>query len=226
MTHYSVLIVEDDQQASYTLEQTVNQHPLFKVIAAAETLDEARLYLHQAPDLILLDISLPDGDGMTLLREIRQADFTGSVIMTTAERESNTVAQAIQLGVNDYLVKPLRLSRVHQALDDVVAFKNKLEESDQIDQLAIDDLMRKNQGSTKARSTPKGIDSTTLALMIEHIKNRSEPFSAQEIGTALDLSRITARRYLEYLEEQGMVAMRLNYNTGGRPKQLYHTLKA
>lgn len=225
MTQYSVLIVEDDQQASYTLEQAVNQHPLFKVIAAAESVAETHIYLKQQPDLILLDISLPDGNGMSLLREIRQQNVNASVIMTTAERESSMVAQAIQFGVNDYLVKPLRLSRVHQALNDFVAFQSKLEESDHIDQLQIDDLMRKSKTPSKIRKTPKGIDSTTLATMVEHIKQRQEPFSAQEIGDELALSRITARRYLEYLEEQGMVSMSLNYNTGGRPKQLYHVVE-
>ncbi|MBJ7551757.1 response regulator [Marinomonas ostreistagni] len=224
MTQYSVLIVEDDQQASYTLEQAVNQHPQFTVCAAAETAKETRQCLSQTPDLILLDITLPDGDGMTLLREIRQQGIQASVIMTTAERETSTVAQAIQLGVNDYLVKPLRLSRVHQALNDFIAFKTKLEESEKIDQLQIDDLMRKNKAQPRTRKTPKGIDATTLSTMIEHIKQRNTPFSAQEIGDELDLSRITARRYLEYLEEQGMVSMSLNYNTGGRPKQLYHVV--
>ena len=222
MTQYTVLIVEDDQQASYTLEQAVNQHPLFKVIAAAETAAETLVYFDRAPDLILLDISLPDGDGMTLLRTLRQQGLTSSVIMTTAERESTTVAQAIQLGVVDYLVKPLRLSRVQQALSDFAAFQSKLVESNEIDQLQIDDLMGKNKAQIKTRNTPKGIDATTLSTMISHIKQRQEPFSAQEIGDELDLSRITARRYLEYLEEQGMVSMTLNYNTGGRPKQLYH----
>lgn len=225
MTQYSVLIVEDDQQASYTLEQAVNQHPLFKVIAAAESVAETHIHLKQQPDLILLDISLPDGNGMSLLREIRQQNLNASVIMTTAERESSMVAQAIQFGVNDYLVKPLRLSRVHQALDDFVAFQAKLEGADHVDQLQIDELMRKSKTPpSKSRKTPKGIDATTLATMVEHIKQRQEPFSAQEIGDELELSRITARRYLEYLEEQGMVSMSLNYNTGGRPKQLYHVV--
>ncbi|WP_028292774.1 response regulator [Oceanobacter kriegii] len=224
MSQFSVLIVEDDPQASYTLEQSVNQHVGFRVIAAAESVVEARMQLAQQPDLVFLDITLPDGDGMQLLREMRQQDFAGAVIMTTAERDSSTVAQAIQFGVLDYLVKPLRLSRVHQALDDVVAFKETLQESNQVDQLQIDDLMRKGKAQNKVRSTPKGIDATTLARMVEHIKYCPQPFSAQEVGDALALSRITARRYLEYLEEQGTVAMSLNYNTGGRPKQLYHTV--
>ena len=60
--------------------------------------------------------------------------------------------------------------------------------------------------------------------MIEHIHQKDASFSAQEIGDELALSRITARRYLEYLEEQGMVSMSLNYHTGGRPKQLYHVV--
>lgn len=224
MTQYTVLIVEDDQQASYTLEQAVNQHPLFNVIAAAESVAETHHHLAQTPDLILLDITLPDGDGMSLLRDIRQQDVVSSVIMTTAERESSMVAQAIQFGVIDYLVKPLRLSRVHQALNDFVSFKTRLDESNQIDQLQIDELMGKSKHQARARKTPKGIDSKTLSTMIDHIKARKESFSAQEIGDELALSRITARRYLEYLEEQGMVSMSLNYNTGGRPKQLYHVL--
>ncbi|WP_221793136.1 response regulator [Oceanobacter mangrovi] len=222
MSQYSVLIVEDDSQASYTLEQTINQHPLFRVVAAAESVTEAQQLLSLQPDLVFLDISLPDGSGMTFLREIRQLDLNTAVIITTAERDSATVAQAIQFGVNDYLVKPLRLSRVHQALDDLADFRSQLGSASQVDQLQIDELMRKNRSQEKQRSTPKGIDANTLQRLIDDIQQRRAPFSAQEIGDQLELSRITARRYLEYLEQQGMVRMTLDYNTGGRPKQLYH----
>ncbi|TPE55374.1 response regulator [Maribrevibacterium harenarium] len=216
---YTVLIVEDDPQASYMLEQAVNQHPAFSVIGAAESIEQAKLMLAPMPDLILLDISLPDGNGMDLLPLLRSLCVSSSVIMTTAERDAHVVAQAIQHGVMDYLVKPLRFSRVTQALDDVAAFHQRLTKQGEVDQMQIDALLRKVPNRT--RQTPKGIDTITLTAMIEHIKGLTAPFSAQEVGDALKVSRITARRYLEYLEEQGTVTMSLSYNTGGRPKQLY-----
>ena len=223
MTSIAVMIVEDDLRASYVLESTINQQAGFNVVAVCESLAEAQLKAPAfQPELVMVDISLPDGNGLQLIQQLKLVLPNASFIMTTAERETKTIEKAIQLGVMDYLVKPIRMSRVEQALADYADFKQRLTKQDRVDQQDIDALFRKKSSQEKGRKTPKGIDENTLEVLLEHLKKMdNSPFTADDIGEAVSLSRITARRYLEYLEAQGHVSMTLDYKTGGRPKQLY-----
>ncbi|WP_421853897.1 response regulator [Marinomonas sp.] len=223
MNRIPVMIVEDDLRASYVLESTINQHTDFYVVAACESLLEAELKAEAfAPELIMVDISLPDGSGIDLIKLLKGKGVKAAFIMTTAERETSTIEKAIQLGVMDYLVKPIRMSRVLQALDDYMDFRKRLTKNDKIDQQDIDALFRKSTTLDGSRKTPKGIDENTLDKLTQYLNTMDDtPFTAEEIGEAINLSRITARRYLEYLEAQGQVSMTLDYKTGGRPKQRY-----
>lgn len=223
MNMVSVMVVEDDVRASYVIENTINKHPDFEVIAVCENITEAHIQAEAfAPELVLVDISLPDGNGLDFIKNLKAKGFNGTFIMTTAEREASIIEKAIQIGVMDYLVKPLRMSRVLQALGDYQDFKTKLGQSNKIDQQGIDALFRKQNQPESGRNTPKGIDEKTLDLLNQFLDGIDDKeFTAEEVGQAINLSRITARRYLEYLETQGLVSMNLNYQTGGRPKQLY-----
>jgi response regulator of citrate/malate metabolism len=223
MSRIPVMIVEDDLRASYVLESTVNQHNNFHVVAACEGILEAELKAEAfEPELIMVDITLTDGNGIDLMKSLKQRGFNAAFIMTTAERETTTIETAIQLGVIDYLVKPIRMSRVLQALDDYLDFKKRLTKNNKIDQQDIDALFRKSSSQDSSRKTPKGIDENTLEKLNQYLETiEDHSFTAEEVGDAINLSRITARRYLEYLEDQGHVCMTLDYKTGGRPKQRY-----
>ena len=223
MNRIPVMIVEDDLRASYVLENTINQHTDFYVVAACESLLEAELKAEAFdPELIMVDISLPDGSGIDLVKLLKSKSVKAAFMMTTAERETTTIEKAIQLGVMDYLVKPIRMSRVLQALDDYLDFRKRLTKNDKIDQQDIDALFRKSAALDSSRKTPKGIDKNTLDKLTQYLGTiDNNPFTAEDIGDAINLSRITARRYLEYLEAQGQVSMALDYKTGGRPKQRY-----
>jgi len=224
MNRIPVMIVEDDLRASYVLENTVNQRTNFIVVAVCESLLEAELKAEAfEPELVMVDISLPDGNGIDLISRLKSKGLKSAFIMTTAERDTTTLEKAIQLGVMDYLVKPIRMSRVLQALDDYIDFKKRLNKNNKIDQQDIDALFRKNATSYNSRKTPKGIDENTLDKLTQYLETTdNRPFTAEDIGEAINLSRITARRYLEYLEAQGHVSMTLDYKTGGRPKQRYN----
>lgn len=223
MNRIPVMIVEDDLRASYVLENTIKQHADFYVVAVCESMLEAELKAEAFdPELIMVDISLPDGNGIDLVTSLKSKGIRAAFMMTTAERETTTIEKAIQLGVMDYLVKPIRMSRVLQALDDYLDFRKRLTKNDKIDQQDIDALFRKSASLDNTRKTPKGIDENTLEKLTQHLDTMDNTaFTAEEIGDAINLSRITARRYLEYLEEQGQVSMALDYKTGGRPKQRY-----
>ncbi|WP_261859131.1 response regulator [Photobacterium sanguinicancri] len=225
MTKITVMLLEDDVRASYTLESTINQHPDFTVVAISETCSEAlSQYNTYKPTLIFVDISLPDGNGIDVIRQLREQNAECDFIMTTAERETTTVERAVQLGVIDYLVKPIRMSRVNQALEDYKQYKQQFARATTVDQGEIDQILRKVP-TKQSRQTPKGIDATTLAsLKTILLQKKLHDFSADEIGKLMNVSRITARRYLEFLESEGLIRLVLNYNTGGRPRRLYQII--
>lgn len=226
ITKHSVMILEDDVRASYTLESTINQHPDFTVVAVSETCAEALLQFElYKPKLVFVDITLPDGNGIDVIRQLREKKAECDFIMTTAERETTTVEKAVQLGVIDYLVKPIRMSRVHQALTDYKQYKQQLSRTETVDQGEIDQLLRKAP-ERKSRLTPKGIDVNTLASLKSILQTEKlHDFSANDIGERMHVSRVTAMRYLEYLESEGLIRLVLNYNTGGRPRRLYHVIE-
>ncbi|MDW6004416.1 response regulator [Vibrio mangrovi] len=221
-----VMLLEDDIRASYTLESTINQHPHFQVVAVSESCADAQIQFNAfQPQLVFVDITLPDGNGLDLIHQLREQSADCHFIMTTAERETATVEKAVQLGVIDYLVKPIRMSRVNQALDDYLQYKQKLISTSTVDQDDIDQLLRKSPVKA-VRQTPKGIDATTLeSLKALLYREQLHDFSADDISQRMNFSRITARRYLEYLESEGVLRLVLNYNTGGRPRRLYQMIE-
>ncbi|MFQ6372599.1 response regulator [Shewanella sp. YIC-542] len=218
----TTMIIEDDPRASYALELTINQHPDFEVVAISETYADALLHYELfKPQMVFVDISLPDGSGMEVIQKLRRDGANCYFIMTTAERDAKTVEQAVQQGISDYLVKPLRMSRVHQALDDYNFYRRKLATREQVDQGAIDQILGK-RSTTNVRQTPKGIDATTLKTLKKILKTEQlTDFSVEDMSDRMKISRITVRRYLEYLESEGIVKMVLNYKTGGRPRRHY-----
>lgn len=226
MSNIEVMIIEDDLRASYALETTINQHDGFTVVAVAESCADALFqYDIYRPQLVFVDITLPDGTGLLVIKELRNRDEKCDFIMTTALRDTAIIEESIQLGVRDYLVKPLRMSRVSQTLNDFKHYKEQINQTQKIDQTGIDQLFKRSSGQN-TRSTPKGINQQTLEKFKQLIFNEDlDSFSAEEIGEKLNISRITARRYLEFLETEGLIFLELNYNTGGRPKRIYRVQK-
>lgn len=110
-----VLIVDDESTLCFALEQLVTS--LGHEACAAATLADARRRLERGPvDLVLLDIRLPDGDGLTLLDELQERAAPPPVLVMTAHGGLDVAVQAMQRGAFDYLVKPVELDRVRQVL--------------------------------------------------------------------------------------------------------------
>jgi DNA-binding NtrC family response regulator len=111
------LIVEDDANARAALQELVEADG-FKTMTAA-TLGEAREQLGQAIDIVLLDLMLPDGEGLELLRRHEVATDTQVVVITgNATLESSI--EALRLGATDYLLKPFNVTQLSGILSRVV----------------------------------------------------------------------------------------------------------
>ncbi len=101
---YRILIIEDEKNLNKILQDYL-RHNGFEIVSAFTGKEALFLWQREAPDLILLDLNLPDMDGLDLLREIRKTDQV-PVIMVTARADEVDRLVGLELGADDYVSKP------------------------------------------------------------------------------------------------------------------------
>ena len=104
MTRRRILLIEDEQSISEPLAAALARDG-FDVVVAATAADGLGAFRTRSPDLVLLDVMLPDGDGRDVLREIRAASRI-PVVMLTARGEEMDRVLGLELGADDYVTKP------------------------------------------------------------------------------------------------------------------------
>ncbi|WP_238352134.1 response regulator [Brevibacillus brevis] len=200
----------------------------FEVIATATNGTDAKELLSCThPQLVLLDVYLPDMQGTELVWHIRQHHREVDVIMITAAKEMEMVQEALRGGVYDYIVKPLVFERFRERLESYRKHVIRTREAVEVDQEVIDQMLTRRLVAPQNRDVlaPKGIDLLTLEKVIEAIRQTGDKgVSAEEIGREIGTSRTTARRYLEYLVLEKKARADLIYGTVGRPERKYRYL--
>ena len=192
----------------------------FEVLGVALTLFDAREQITiLKPDLVLLDVWLPDGEGFSLLRELRQSGAHLDVILLTAAREAAALQEAMRLGVVDFILKPVVFERLRDTLGNYAESRAALAALADIDQQEVDALFGTPLQQVAAGGLPKGIDALTLQRVLAALNQQGA--SAEEIGNRVGVSRTTARRYLEFLVGQQLASPELEYGTVGRPERRY-----
>ena len=112
----SLLIVEDDPLVRKTLASQLAKKG-FDIAVAETGEDGVRAFAEKSPDLVLLDVRLPDIDGLEVLRRIRERDRRAAILVMTAFDDMKTTVEAIKLGAFEYLVKPLNATELDLAIE-------------------------------------------------------------------------------------------------------------
>ena len=107
----NVLVIDDDNEVLEFLD-TFFTNLGHKVTSASTAKDGLRQLMLNPPDLVLLDIMLPDKDGLALLKEIKDVDKEVSVAMITAYKDAERVIEAFRLGAMDCLLKPFNMEYI------------------------------------------------------------------------------------------------------------------
>jgi response regulator of citrate/malate metabolism len=214
----STVVVDDDFMVAKIHAAFVERTPGFKVVRVVHTGADALRAVHQLhPDLVLLDIYLPDRSGVEVLERLRAETPDVDVLVITAAREVDTVRRALRGGAVNYLIKPFEYDALRQRLEHYAAAHQHLAAAPAAAQSDIDRVF-----GTRAlsKALPKGLSSETAELVEDLLRAASSDLSASECATLAGLSRISARRYLEYFAETGRAKVRLRYGTG-RPERRY-----
>lgn len=235
------LIVDDDPDIALLHSRYVGALDGFMVAGVLDRGGPVLAFLEEGRvDLILLDVHLPDMDGLQVLEDLRGSGYNTGVIMITAASERDTVRFAVGRGVDDYLVKPFTVSDFNRRLE---AFRTSRAEAAErsgptLDQGDIDSMLRAGGPDKRRedRSTgtaeradaplPKGFSQPTVQLVGQALREALKAgdagdLSASEISEICGISRVSARRYLEMMTGRGMTELRAKYGAPGRPEHRY-----
>ncbi|MER6096176.1 response regulator [Streptomyces sp. NPDC001728] len=216
----NVLVVDDDFMVARLHCRYVSAVAGFTVSGVAHSGAEAlRAAERLRPDLVLLDVFLPDMDGIRVLRELRAAGLATDALFITAARDVGTIREALRAGALHYLIKPFSQAALHEQLRHVASLRSRLDELGEARQEDVDQIFgTRPRGS---RELPKGLAAHTADLVDSILRAHPEGLSATECAEAGSLSRVSARRYLEYFTETGRAEVTLRYGGTGRPERRY-----
>ncbi|MGW2377954.1 MULTISPECIES: response regulator [Kitasatospora] len=223
------LVVDDDFRVSAIHSAYVRRVDGFEVVGQAGSVAAATAAVRELrPDLLLLDLYLPDGSGLDLLRRL-VAEETGprpDALMITAASDVASVRSAMQLGATGYLVKPFGFAALEERLGAYRELRDRvdaLEPGADTAQAEVDALFSAARPSTLPTVSAKGHSAPTLALILAALRGAGCDLSAAQVGQQTGVSRATAQRYLSYLVRERLVRLELKYGTTGRPEHRYRT---
>ena len=110
------ILIVDDEPSMRKYLQTSLELDSYQVSAAASGEEALEKVRHQTPDLVLLDLVLPGWDGLETLKRIREASPLSKIVMISCVRDTRKVAQAMRLGAEDYLSKPIQKAEMDEVL--------------------------------------------------------------------------------------------------------------
>ena len=221
---YKAIIVDDDPMVADIDRQYLEAHGGITIAGVFGNGRAALEYVRAYPtDLAIVDYYMPVANGREFVRICCDEGLHLDVIMITANNDAKEVAALMRMGVIDYLVKPFTRDRFSQAIQRFLARRAVLHSGEGLSQKEIDSLL---SGAPPVETTQKlldkGLQQKTLELIFDFLeKHKSEYLSNEEISKEVGLSKITVRRYMNYLLEAGEITSEIDYATGGRPSMRY-----
>lgn len=217
-----VLVVDDERLAAAGHTAYVARVPGFTVAATVGTAREAARALGREDiDLVLLDLNLPDGHGLEVARAVRTSGRPVDILPITAARETHLLRAAVSLGVVGYLLKPFSFADLRERLEAYQRYRTDLAGAVSTNQGQVDAVLAELHHPVIAGATPsKGLSAPLVDDVIDTLRRAGAPegMSASEVASAVGTSRVTARRYLQQLVEQGAVQRGQRLGGAGRPE--------
>lgn len=215
-----VLVVEDDPMVAMINMEYISKISNLEIVGLAINKEEVFRYLKiEKVDLILMDIFLGGENGLDILKEIRGEGHLTDVIMITSANGSEEIKKALSFGCLDYLIKPFDFERFKCAIrkfyDRNAIFNEK--------KIVQEDLDKLSSASDETNiNLPKGLNDKTLRLVIDKIEElNGKEFSIKEICELVEMSNVSTKKYLDYLQKVKHIEEKIIYGNIGRPQYIY-----
>jgi len=213
------MIVEDDPMVAQINNRYLTKIDGFRLAATATSVDEAvQLLKTEEIQLILLDIFMPGKLGLELLAYLRNNDLETDVIIISAASDLERIKRALRYGIIDYLIKPFEFERFNTALTNYLKQTRFIDKQDSVSQQELDTLLLHRDESVLAEDLPKGLAKDTLKQVWDAVQQlKKVPFSTDDIVNVVGISRVSARKYLNFLKDIGILEVKVIYGAVGRP---------
>ncbi|AIG26351.1 response regulator [Brevibacillus laterosporus] len=221
---FRVVIIEDDPMVQELHRLFIQQVEGFTVIGVASNgLEGLSMIQELQPDLAIMDIFMPSQNGIETLKQLRSGDNPVEIIVITAAKDMETIQTMMRHGAFDYIMKPFKFERIKQALDNFSKYAKQTGEHATMSQSELDSLLfgQPAKQERQQQELPKGLHSITMHQIKQFMVEQKQSMSAEEVAEHVGLARVTARRYLEYLERTQMVERDVQYGGVGRPVNRY-----
>lgn len=189
----SVFIVEDELRVASDIIRTVSASAQVQVLGHAASLADAHVaLLKMRPDILLVDLQLPDGDGTTLISRVRAEDRAQAILVFTVFGEEERVLRAIEAGADGYLLKGGGQAELVSALTQAAAGESPISPA-----IARHLLRRVRDGDARPVAAPGDHAGESLSSReIEVLRLVAQGFVAEEIGERLHISVHTVRTHI------------------------------
>lgn len=219
----NVLIIEDDPMVDFIHRNYLEKTALFDSIMSSNSMASAQnILITYAIDLILLDIHIIDGNGISFLETLRAQHHPCEVIIISAANDGNSIRDGFHLGIIDYLIKPFTFERFEESIRQFVAHREQLA-NQKLEQAQIDQLkcLTNKKDTENTQLLEKGLSESTFRWIMENIRTFEKPFTIQELATSCHLSHVSVRKYIAYLEENNQIDSQQIFTKIGRPYRVY-----
>lgn len=203
-----VVIIDDEPDIQYTIKE-ICVYGGWNAIIAKSGMQGYELCKTHCPSLVIVDYHMPDWDGLTTVKKIRQFDSTTSILVLTVDERQEIAEKFIAAGATDFAIKPIKspdlISRIKI-------------------NLRINEIQKKFLQEKQQTFIDKGISSATLSIICDYLNEERQGLTIDEIANGLNLAYQTVHRYIQYLMEKGRVDTLPIYGQLGRPKNKYKIL--
>ncbi|WP_246615187.1 response regulator [Clostridium thailandense] len=205
MSSKKIVIIDDEPDIQYTIKEICLHGGWEPIIAQNARLGYELCKKHGA-NLAIVDYHMPDWDGLTTVKKIREIDSVISILVLTVDERQEIAEKFIAVGTTDFAIKPIRypdlISRIKV-------------------NLRINEMQQKYIEDKQQVFIEKGIGPATLSIICDYLKEQKEGLTIDEISKALNLAYQTVHRYIQYLTEQKYIEIVPIYGQMGRPKNKY-----
>jgi two-component system, response regulator RegA len=174
----TVLIVDDDKDICYLLATAIESDDI-QILTAYSSQAAMDLFDKNRPDLVLLDIQLPEMTGIEVLEQMKKIDADSQIIMVTAYAAIDTAIQAMKLGALDYVCKPFKIPELRETVKNALEFLKIKEETavtlEQVERAHIEKVLGEVDGNRRVAAERLDISLRTLYYKIKQYDIQAHP---------------------------------------------------
>jgi two-component system response regulator DctR len=200
-----VVIIDDEPDILYTIKE-ICSHGGWEAVTASNGKQGYEMCKLHKPSLVIVDYHMPEWDGLTTVKRIRQMDNAISILVLTVDERQDIADKFIVAGATDFAIKPIK------SPDLISRIKINLK---------INEIQKKYISEKHQVYLDKGISPATLSIICDYFRGQSGGLTIDEIAVGLHLAYQTVHRYVQYLIEEKKIEAVPMYGQIGRPKNKY-----